>query len=253
MRLYAWIVVLLNFLVDYLLLLGGSRLCGDPVKAPRCALGALAGGAYSGLCLHPRLHFLGNPLWHAVSLAGMALIAYGMRRSTLRRGAVFAILSLALSGIALGFGDGGIFSVLTAGAGLCLLCVLGFRSRRPGVAYVPVELSYEDRQLQLTALQDTGNTLRDPVTGRPVLVIGADVAGKLTGLSQEQLRSPVESIGALPGLRLVPYRAIGKDSGLMLALKLQNVRIGKWKGSSLVAFAPEGLGGDYEALTGGVA
>lgn len=253
MRLYAWIVILLNFLVDYLLLLGGSRLCGDPVKASRCALGALAGGVYSGLCLQPRLNFLGNPLWHAVSLAGMALIAYGMQRSTLRRGAVFAILSLALSGIALGFGDGGIFSVLAAGGGLCLLCVLGFRSRRPGNAYVPVELSYGDRQLQLTALRDTGNILRDPVTGRPVLVIGADAAGRLTGLSQEQLRSPVESMGALPGLRLVPYRAIGKESGLMLALKLQNVRIGKWKGSSLVAFAPEGLGGDYEALTGGAA
>ena len=96
----------------------------------------------------------------------------------------------------------------------------------------------------------TGNTLQDPVTGQPVLVIGADAANRLTGLSREQLRSPVESLEALPGLRLVPYRTVG-GSGLMLARKYQNVKIGKWKGSQLVAFAPERLGGGYEALTGG--
>lgn len=252
---YLWAVILLNLVVNFLLLLGAGRLCGAPVRMIRYVLGAAAGGLYSGLCLLPQLHFLGNPLWHAVSLAGMALLAYGIHRSTWRRGAVFAILSLALGGIALGIGDGGLFSILAASAGLCLLCILGFRGRRPGNTYVPVEISLGDTSLQLTALQDTGNTLRDPVTGQSVLVIGADAAGKLTGLTREQLCRPVESIAALPGLQLVPYHSIGNKGGLMLALKFQNVKIGKWKGSSLVAFAPEGLGsdGNYEALTGGVA
>ena len=199
----------------------------------------------------PGLHFLGNPLWRAVSLAGMALIAYGMQRSTLRRGAVFAVLSLALSGIAVGLGGNSLFSLLAAALGLGLLCILGFRGRGKEGSYVPVEIRNGETRIQLTALEDTGNTLRDPVTGQPVLVIGADAAHRLTGLSREQLQNPVESIGAIPGLRLVPYRTIS-NSGLLLALKFQNVKIGKWKGSSLVAFAPEGLGGNHEALTGGV-
>ena len=105
------------------------------------------------------------------------------------------------------------------------------------------------------SVEDTGNLLRDPITGRQVLVVGGDVALELTGLTQEQLRSPVESIGALPGLRLIPYRNVGNSSGFLLALRLQNVKIGKWKGSTLVAFAPEGLSseGAYQALTGGAA
>ena len=105
------------------------------------------------------------------------------------------------------------------------------------------------------ALRDTGNTLRDPITGGEVLVIGADAAGELTGLTQAQLRNPIDSLGTIPGLRLIPYHSIGNEGGFLLALKLQNVKIGSWKGSSLVAFAPEGLNleGTYQALTGGVA
>jgi len=118
-----------------------------------------------------------------------------------------------------------------------------------------VELSYGDKRVQLTALRDTGNTLRDPVTGRQVLVVDASTAGKLTGLSVQQLKKPVESVTALPGLRLIPYRAVGQAGGLLLALKIPQAKIGSWQGSALVAFAPEGLGSDgtYQALTGGAA
>jgi hypothetical protein len=79
------------------------------------------------------------------------------------------------------------------------------------------------------------------------------VARQLTGLTLTQLQKPAENIGSLPGLRLIPYRAVGQSSGLLLALRLPCV-IGTWKGNSLVAFAPEGLSPDgaYQALTGGI-
>lgn len=245
-------VALIGFAVNILLLAEAGRLCGDRIAWPRLLTAAGTGGLYGGLCLVRGLGFLAGPLWYAVALTGTALICWGLRRSTLRRGAVFAVLRLALEGISQGMGRGGAASLLLAGAGLGILCIFGFR-RDAGVGrYVPVEISRGGTRLHLTALHDTGNTLRDPVTGRPVLVIGAQAAQALTGLTREQLRSPVESMGQIPGLQLVPYRTVGEGSGLMLALKFTDVRIGKWKGSSLVAFAPEGLGGrEYDALTGG--
>ena len=251
MRAYHWIVVLLSFVVDFLLLYGGGQLSGTPVGLLRCSLGAATGALHSGLCMLRSLHFLGNPLWRWVCIVGMTLIAYGLQRSTWRRGAVFVILNLALQGITQGFGERKLLSLLSAAAGFGLLWLLGFREGGYRGKFIPVKICCGDVCLQLKALHDTGNTLWDPVTGRPVLVIGADAAKKLTGLSIEQLRRPVESIGALPGLRLIPYRAVGTEVGLMLARKYQNVQIGKWRGSQLVAFAPEGLSGDYEALTGG--
>lgn len=257
MAVYLDLVVLLNFLVDFLLLIGTNRLCGYRTGWGRPALAAAVGAVYGGVCLLPGFHFLGNTLWRVVSLALMTWIAYGWSKSSLRRGMVFTLLSMALGGIALGIGGGDFWSLIAAAAGVFLMCALGFREKVGSVSYIPVELAYCGKRMRLTALQDTGNALRDPVTGGSVLVVGAEVAQQLTGLTQQQLSRPVEAMQSapLPGLRLIPYRSVGQTAGLLLALRFQDVKIGDWKGSTLVAFAPEGLSreGAYQALTGGVA
>ena len=254
MVIYLDIVMLLNFLVDWLLLMGTNRLLGHSLSPGRCALAALVGGLYGGACLLPGFSFLGNTLWRTVMLALLAVIAYGLKRSTIRRGVLFLLLSMALGGVAMGL-DRGFLSVVGAAGGVCLLCNFGFRGRMGGESYLPVELIYGETRLHLTALQDTGNTLCDPITGSPVLVVDSETAGKLTGLSKEQLQKPVESIGAIPGLRLIPYRAVGTENGLLLALPMKQVKIGSWRVSRVVAFAPEQLSvsGEYQALTGGAA
>lgn len=255
MQIYLDLVMLLNFLVDFLLILGTNRLCGYPLGIKRASLSALLGGIYAGACLLPGFSFLGNFLWRTVSLVLMACIAFGATRNALRRGVVFALLSMAMGGMALILNSGSFWSVAASAGCVCLLCIVGFRGKLGAQSFVPVELIYKEKHISLTALQDTGNALRDPVTGRSVLVVGADVARKLTGLTQAQLRSPVEHIDAIPGLRLIPYRTVGAGSGFLLALKLPWVKIGSWQGSTVVAFAPEGLHseGAYQALTGGAA
>lgn len=257
MVVYLDAVALLNFLVDYLLLLGTNRLCGYPPGWGRSALSAVLGGLYSAACMLPGFRFLGNLLWRIIALGLMGWIAFGFSKSALRRTIVFVLLCMALGGIAQVMGTGGFHSVIVSAAALCGMCLLGFRDRPGSVSYVPVELFYEDKQLRLTALCDTGNTLRDPVTGRTVLVVGAEVAQQLTGLTVQQLRSPVSAVqqSPVPGLRLIPYRSVGEPAGMLLALRFQKVRIGNWQGSSLVAFAPDRLcsDGQYQALTGGAA
>ena len=246
-------VFLLNLLVDFLLLLAADRLCGFPAKPTRVVLGALLGGVHAAACLLPGFYFLGNTLWRGVSFALMAMIAYGFSKSAARRGFVFVLLSMALSGAVTGMGRVGFWGVVCGAVTVCLLCFLGFRGQIGGASYIPVELCYGDKRLRITALQDTGNTLRDPITGQAVLVVGADTAMELLGLTRSQLENPLNAVGALPGLRLVPYHSIGARN-FLLAMKLKNVKIGAWQGSTLVAFAPQGLNaeGAYQALTGGV-
>lgn len=253
MDVYLDLVILMNFAVDVLLLLAANRLCGYPLQFGRAALGGALGGLYAAACLFPGFSFLGNLLWRAVSLGLMGAIAYGFSYSGLRRSLVFCILSMALGGLGMLMRRPGFWSLIGAAGILALLCILGFRDRPGQTNYLPVELSYGDQKMKLMALRDTGNTLRDPVTGNGVLVVAGSVAEKLTGLTENQLRNPVESVGAIPGLRLIPYRAVGQPGGMLLALQLQQVKIGKWQGSSLVAFAPDGLSmdGTYQALTGG--
>lgn len=249
---YVDLVMGLNFAVDLLLLLGANSLSGHPTEYRRAAAAAALGGIYGGVCLLPGFSFLGSSLWRLVFLGLMALIAYGWDRSAIRRGVLFALLSMALGGIALGFRRDGIISLVASAAGLCLMCLVGFPRKSAGSMYRKVELSHGGKQRALIALHDTGNQLRDPVTGRPALVVGADVAWELMGLTKEQLASPTKTLLERPGLRLIPYRAVGQPAGLLLAVRMDQVRLdGKiWDG--MVAFAPENLGcNGYEALAGG--
>lgn len=257
MVVYLDVVILLNFLVDFLLLIGTNRLCGYRQGYGKILVASALGGVYGGGCLIPGFYFLANTVWRVTSLCLMSWIAFGFSKSALRRGMVFVLLSMALGGICVGFGDRGIWSVLFAAAAVSLICLVGFRWKIGGASFVPVELCYGANRVCITALQDTGNLLTDPLTGNPVLVVEAAVAEKLTGLSRQQLSKPSEAVltANVPGLRLIPYHTVGSPGGMLLGLRIQNVKIGKWKGSSLVAFAPEGLSteGAYQALTGGAA
>ena len=253
---YMEIVILLNFAVDLLLLAGSSRLSGFPVDWGATILGAALGGIYAGCCMLPGFQFLGNFLWRCVSLGLMGAIAFGISLSGLRRSLVFSLLSMALGGIALCMGAGGITGLIAGGAVL-MVCCLGFRFPPGSREYVPVELNHGDKCQRLLALRDTGNMLRDPVTGQRVLIVDASVAWTLLGLTRQQLQRPVETVeaGICPGLRLIPYRSVGQPGGLLAALRLERVKIDGWEGSMVVAFAPNGLDreGAYQALTGGIA
>ena len=150
---------------------------------------------------------------------------------------------------------GKLWTVLLGLGVVLFICRFAFHGRFCGRTTVPVELCYRDKCLRFTALRDTGNTLKDPITGSPILVVGAEIATQLLGLTKQQLKAPADTVSnsGIPGLRLVPFHTVGQAGGLMLALRLQDVKIGKWKGSSLVAFAPEGLCRDsgFQGLSGG--
>lgn len=253
MPVYLDLVVVLNFLVDFLLLVGTNRLAGFPACAGRCALAGVLGAAYAVACLMRNFWFLGSGFWRLVFLGLMAVIAFGVDRSALRRGVLFVLLSMALGGIAQGIGDGSFGAIILGAAVLCLLCALGFQGKL-GRQYLPVELIFGDRRYAVRVLRDTGNMLSDPLTGQPVLVVGEIAAEALLGLTPAQLSSPVETVaaGVVPGLRLIPYRAVGQSSGMLLAVRME-ARIGKRKESCLVAFAPQafGKGMEYQGLIGG--
>ncbi len=255
MTVYLDLVMGLNFLVDFLLLLGTNRLSGCPAEAKRCAAAAVLGSVYGGACLLPGFRFLGSLLWRTVFLGLMGGIAFGLDAGAVKRTGIFLLLTMALGGAAVSFGQGNWLSLILSAAGLWLLCRLAFPEGMGTQSYVPLELTHGDTHLTLTALRDTGNTLRDPVTGEQVLVLSAEAARKLTGLTREQLKDPLDTLARhpVPGLRLIPYRAVG-SSGFLLGLRFPDARLGNRKQSIVAAFAPEGLGRGEgcQALAGGM-
>ena len=248
MHRYIGQMMMVYFVVDILLLVGTNLLSGHIVHVGRALLAALYGSIFAGCCLLPRFSFMNGTLWQLAGFFATGLICFGGTLTGIRSGLLYGLLHMALNSVLGGRGEG---SLLLCACCVFLLCVILLRKQNESL-YVPVELSHNGRKMTLIALRDTGNDLRDPVTGKPVLIVDALTAEGLTGLSRVQLESPVETMGTLPGLRLIPYKTVG-GSGLLLGLWLQDVKIGSSQGSSLVAFSPEifSAEGMYQALTGG--
>ena len=121
-------------------------------------------------------------------------------------------------------------------------------------------MEQDGKSIFVSALRDTGNTLRDAVTGKPVVVLEADRGAELLGrqLPRKLLRDAPAAAeylhGQCPELhpRLISYRAVGTESGLLLAVPC-TAKLGKKRAEVLTAFSPGPIsdGGGYEALIGG--
>ena len=247
-----WLVIwalAIRYLVLFMLLMGTNQLCGAGIFVVRLLAGALVGVFYGALCMEQELFFLGNRFWYFIFTILIGLCSFGMTRHSVRPIMIFMLINLIIDGVATDQTD--ILSGALSLLGLFVLYVVGFW--QCGGQLLPVEITHHGRTMKLTAFRDTGHQLRDPLTGKPVLIVGTDVALKLAGLTLGQLKDPVQSVVLSKGLRLIPYNTIGQAGALMLAMEVDELRIGKKKYSAIVAFAPENIGesGYYQALAGG--
>lgn len=272
-----------NLAMDYLILCATARLSGTFVTRPRLLLGAAGGAGYAVLSCLPGLELLSSlPIQ---GLAGLAMVrlAFGGRRAAelARLTLLFWLISCACAGGALALGqvsDASFFAgggyyidvplrVVAAAAALCwVLTGFVFRGQAGdgvrGRQTARVRLEFAGQTAEFTLLVDSGNELADPVSGRPALVLDRRAAARvlpveaavpLAGLT---LGNAPAVLAALPGVcrgrfQLLPYRAVGKESGLLLAFRPdQAARDGKpWAG--LAAISPAQVaGGRYEGLIG---
>jgi stage II sporulation protein GA (sporulation sigma-E factor processing peptidase) len=143
--------------------------------------------------------------------------------------------------------------LLLSALGVWILSRIGFGGSVGGKEYVPVIVREGNRTVSVIALKDTGNSLRDPITGEQVLLLDPEAALRLLDLTREQLRHPMETMMTTPGLRLIPYSSVGQPGGMLIAKRFDHVKVGDRQGSAIVGFAPEriGVGQVYQALAGG--
>ena len=211
----------LSLLTDYLLCLTAGRLCGLVLRRRRYLAAALLGALYSVAVFLPRLVFLSLPAGRLGCGLCMGMLAFGRERQPLR----------------------------CTGVLLAVAAVFG------GALWAVVSL--HGREAGFLALEDTGNALSDPLTGRHVLVASPlalrpllrDSAALFTELPPVEL---LEALGQIPELagcfRLLPYSDLS-GSGLLPAFRPDRLLLdGEETADLLVAVSPNASGEGFEAL-----
>lgn len=275
-------VLLLNLLVDYLLLLTTAQLAGIPLRRGRLALCAAVGALYAGAVFLPGLSWLSHPLCRTAGGAAMALAAWRREAHPWRLTALFFLLAGGLGGLvlALGLASGSVAAyvgrlyraeiswpvLLGAALGFFGLLHLVFRqaARHGGGEIMDATISIGGQSRAVRVLHDTGNTLRSPVTGQPVLVLEQTSLGGLLPPEVERIVTrrapPEERMAQLHAtdlgrrFSLLPFCSIGAPEGLLLAVCSDSVQIGGTTyPRTLVALSPGPVsdGGGYQALWGG--
>lgn len=247
-------MMILSLLVDILLLAGTGELTASKPNKAGVAAAALLGAVYKALCMMPRLSGLNHLMIRFLILTIMGILAFGWVYASLRPVATFLVLEMALAGLVSGAGMGNMWSTILCGAALWLLCAFGYGQRSGQI--IPAELTNCGHTVKIRALVDTGNLLTDPLTGESVLVVCNQLGAILAGLTEDQISDPVQTLLEMPnhGLRLLPYHTVGQKHGMMLAMKIDAVKLRGQKTGNLIAFAPHGLGmqKEYQALAGGI-
>lgn len=112
-------------------------------------------------------------------------------------------------------------SLCAVGIGTAALYILRWEKKSAQAVIVTAILEDGDVKITLEALIDSGNSLYDPISQRPVCVVEkAALEGKIPLDIPEKFR-------------LIPYHSLGKKHGIMQAVEIEKLKVKK-EGQELV-------------------
>jgi stage II sporulation protein GA (sporulation sigma-E factor processing peptidase) len=273
----------INLIANDLLLLSVRKICAIEVRKSRLLFSAFLGSVYSCFTILPGMDFL-----HHISIklavgVLMLLCAFGGQKGFLRITLVFLAVSAAFAGIVMAVALLG--GEIWTGAGIylpvslrALLLSFGFSyalmsvvfkfmaARRGKGGYAKVTIAHGSSEVAFTALKDTGNNVRDWVTGLSVPIVDPNCLRGLFSRDTMEIITNTNGMAAAeklellwekcPGLRfrLIPYSAIGVKNDLLLAFKPDQITIngkrfkGMWAAISPTKISENGV---FSALISG--
>ena len=288
---YLDVLLILNFCLDFMLLWASGRFLRRYTPLWRLLLASFVGAVYGAAIIFPQLEILFVP--SAAVLVSLLLlgIAYPYCNAVafLRLTGVFYLIACAMAGSvmagssllqrqSISFILPGI-STVHAVALLSAVPVILIVSRRGLAAlknnwrkdsfYISITLDVDGHQCSIPAFIDTGNDLQDPLSRLPVIVVDYTAISclfphQLCCIIAEHGDHPTEilqQIYSLSGgekwakrLRLVPFSSIGRQNGLLLGFRPDNVFFEKEgrtvRSMAIIAVTQKLAGGrlEYQAI-----
>ena len=279
---YVDTLFLLNLSVDYLLLLLTARITGVFVRRRQLLAGAAIGAVLSVLLYFPPLPWWLMLILRGGTLAATVLPAFRSAPVLLwpRLMGTFLLLTTLLAGAVLALsGEGGplqmqngtIYAQLSGAVMVVSFVtvfaltglVLGKGRAAPCRHWREIRAEQGYGSVTFRVLTDSGNLLRDPVSGRQVIVVEGDTLAPLLGLNPTELsrllreQAPQRVLERLreacsTAFWLLPVRTV-MQKGLMVVFRPEKLYVdGKPREDCLLGITEEavGAGGDCQGLMG---
>lgn len=212
-KIYPDVIFLANMLLDYTVLSVSCRLCKITTTYARLTIAAGIGAAWSVIAA-----FVGSrnvPVLFCTYLCIPAAMLYiagcrGKPGEWIYRYAVLMGVSVLLGGVMSLAQEAGsgvfamlVITVLFLQAAVPLVNYMTGYVKRKNLLY-KVTLMLDGRSVGVWGLFDTGNSLTDPYSGEPVCIVERKVFDEI-----------VQPGTTISGIKLIPYKSLGKEHGLM--------------------------------------
>ena len=263
---YADSLFALSLVTDYLLCLAAARLCSLRLRRGRYLLAALLGAVYAVAVFLPGLGWLAYTPVQLAAAGLMGLVAFGGEARLFRCTAAFLALSAAFGGmvwaVVMRWGSFPLPSVpmlLGVFLGCYALLSLLLRSRRAREDGGTLEaaLTLGSRRACFRVLRDSGNCLRDGLTGAEVMIVSPEALAPLLPeyAALLQLSDPVALVERAADVPLLRgrLRLIACDSvngrGLLPLLRPDRAELdGKEMPGMLIAISSAAKGDGFEGI-----
>ncbi|MEE0981683.1 MAG: sigma-E processing peptidase SpoIIGA [Acutalibacteraceae bacterium] len=229
MVVYADVLLIVNLFVNYVLLLCSSMIMKKHTQRLRMLLGAAIGAFYGFVVFLPELPSLAEFALRIATTVLIVLGAFGYKNlpSFLRSFFTFFAVSFAFGGIMLVlwvtvapigmiYNNGAVYfdidlavlAISTVVSFAVVSLIAHFTARRaPKDSIALVKISYKGKEVKLTALIDTGNSLCETFSGYPVVLGEAE---SLEKIMPDAVRAFIDGddVSSSPEMRLVMHKTV---------------------------------------------
>lgn len=254
MTLYVDIIFLENVFMNSIILLATGIILKDKTKIIRNLISSSIGAVYAIIIYTSHIELYSNIFLKIMLSLVIVYISFKPQntKSMLKHIIIFYLTSFTFGGVAFALlyfirpqdilfqngvltGTYPIKMILAGGIVGFAIVVISFKNIKGKLnkkdMYCNVKLCERENKKVITAIIDTGNFLKDPITKIPVIVAEID---SLDGLFPSEILHNASKIinggdidlGEYASkIRVIPFKSLGKDNGLLLGIKIDKAYI----------------------------
>ena len=291
MTIYIDIVIIENLIMNYIILCATGIVSKNKIRHLRLIMASLLGAIYSVVAYMKILEIYSNIVLKILLSVIIVYIAYNPQtvKQLWKTLVMFYLVSFVFGGVAFSLiyiikpqdiiMKNGLFlgtyplKTIILGAivafTIIIIAVKIIRKKFTTKDMIcDIEIMLNNKKINTKALIDTGNMLKEPITNTPVVVVEKILLyecipkeilnniNQIIGGDLEKIPQQIQS-QYISKLKLIPFSSLGKQYGMLLGIKVQQIKIIKeseeiTKENIIVGIYQQSLtkNGEYQALMG---